>query len=99
MKYSGDVVKALAFGAKAVLIGRAYLWGLAAFGQDGVAGVLTLLQRALEFFCNVVRAEFQPGPAVLRSREHILRRQVRPDARRIGPQGLEGQRCFLEQVP
>ncbi len=40
-----DVVKALALGARAVCVGRPYLWGLAAFGQDGVAHVLELLQR------------------------------------------------------
>ncbi|MEZ5226663.1 MAG: alpha-hydroxy-acid oxidizing protein [Acidimicrobiales bacterium] len=33
---AGDVVKALALGARAVMIGRAYLWGLAANGQAGV---------------------------------------------------------------
>jgi 4-hydroxymandelate oxidase len=35
-----DVVRALALGADAVLLGRAYLWGLAVGGGDGVAGVL-----------------------------------------------------------
>src|SRR3712207_7051981 len=37
---SSDVVKALCLGARAVLIGRAYLWGLAANGQAGVENVL-----------------------------------------------------------
>ena len=36
VRRGSDVVKALALGAKAVLIGRAYLWGLAANGQAGV---------------------------------------------------------------
>ncbi|MCW3041297.1 MAG: alpha-hydroxy-acid oxidizing enzyme [Solirubrobacterales bacterium] len=36
----GDVVRALALGARAVLIGRPYLWGLAAAGGPGVAQVL-----------------------------------------------------------
>jgi 4-hydroxymandelate oxidase len=40
-----DIVKALALGARAVCIGRPYLWGLGAFGQPGVEGVLDLLQR------------------------------------------------------
>ena len=40
-----DVFKALALGAKAVCIGRPYLWGLAAFGQPGVERVLDLLRR------------------------------------------------------
>jgi isopentenyl diphosphate isomerase/L-lactate dehydrogenase-like FMN-dependent dehydrogenase len=43
-----DVFKALAVGAAAVCIGRPYLWGLAAFGQEGVEAVLTILRRELE---------------------------------------------------
>ena len=43
-----DVLKALALGARAVLIGRPYLWGLAADGEDGVFRVLQLLKRELE---------------------------------------------------
>jgi 4-hydroxymandelate oxidase len=39
-----DVVKALAMGAQAVGIGRPYLWGLGAFGQEGVERVLDLLR-------------------------------------------------------
>ena len=38
-----DIVKALALGARAVCIGRPYLWGLGAFGQPGVERVLDLL--------------------------------------------------------
>jgi 4-hydroxymandelate oxidase len=39
-----DVLKALALGAKAVLIGRPYIWGLAVSGQSGVTQVLDLLR-------------------------------------------------------
>src|SRR5574341_156890 len=42
-----DIFKAIALGARAVGVGRPYLWGLAAFGQPGVETVLTLLQREL----------------------------------------------------
>lgn len=42
-----DVFKALALGARAVGIGRPYLWGLGAFGQDGVERVLEILNREL----------------------------------------------------
>jgi 4-hydroxymandelate oxidase len=42
-----DVLKALAIGAKAVLVGRPPLWGLGAYGQAGVARVLELLQHEL----------------------------------------------------
>jgi 4-hydroxymandelate oxidase len=43
-----DVYKALALGATAVGIGRPYCWGLAAFGEPGVAAVLAVLQREFE---------------------------------------------------
>ncbi|MDJ0869238.1 MAG: alpha-hydroxy acid oxidase [Myxococcota bacterium] len=43
-----DVFTALALGATAVCIGRPYLWGLAAFGEPGVAGVLRVLRREFE---------------------------------------------------
>jgi 4-hydroxymandelate oxidase len=39
-----DVVKALAMGAQAVGVGRPYLWGLGAFGQEGVARVLEIVR-------------------------------------------------------
>jgi heme/flavin dehydrogenase (mycofactocin system) len=44
----GDVVKALALGAKAVMIGRAYLWGLGANGQAGVENVLDLMRSGID---------------------------------------------------
>jgi isopentenyl diphosphate isomerase/L-lactate dehydrogenase-like FMN-dependent dehydrogenase len=44
-----DVLKALALGAKAVLIGRPYIWGLAVDGEAGVAQVLSLLRIELEW--------------------------------------------------
>ncbi len=43
-----DVLKALALGARAVLVGRPILWGLAAAGQAGVERVLALLRAELE---------------------------------------------------
>ena len=46
--YDGtDIFKALALGADAVCIGRAYIWGLAAFGQPGVEKVLDMLRAEL----------------------------------------------------
>ena len=48
-----DVFKALALGAKAICIGRPYMWGVAAFGQSGVETVLSIMRR--EF--NLVMAE------------------------------------------
>jgi isopentenyl diphosphate isomerase/L-lactate dehydrogenase-like FMN-dependent dehydrogenase len=43
-----DALKALALGARAVLIGRAMVWGLAAAGEEGVAHVLDLLRKEVE---------------------------------------------------
>jgi len=43
-----DTYKALALGAKAVCIGRPYLWGLGAFGQEGVERVLKIEQDELK---------------------------------------------------
>ena len=43
-----DVLKALALGAKAVLIGRPYVWGLAVDGEAGVKHVLAMLRAELE---------------------------------------------------
>ncbi len=42
-----DVIKALALGARAVLIGRPYMWGLAIAGENGVSSVLEVLRREL----------------------------------------------------
>jgi isopentenyl diphosphate isomerase/L-lactate dehydrogenase-like FMN-dependent dehydrogenase len=42
-----DIFKAHALGATAIGIGRPYIWGLAAFGQEGVETVLALLRREL----------------------------------------------------
>jgi lactate 2-monooxygenase len=44
IRRGADVVKALALGARAVLVGRLYMWGLAAGGEQGVRdAVLNLL--------------------------------------------------------
>jgi 4-hydroxymandelate oxidase len=43
-----DVVKAIGLGAAAVMVGRPVAWGLAAEGEDGVAGVLEILRAEVE---------------------------------------------------
>jgi L-lactate dehydrogenase (cytochrome)/glycolate oxidase len=48
VRRGSDVVKALALGARAVMIGRAYLWGLAANGQAGVENVLDILRDGID---------------------------------------------------
>jgi 4-hydroxymandelate oxidase len=47
IRRGGDIIKALALGAKAILIGRPYLWGLGAFGEEGVQRVIELLHGEL----------------------------------------------------
>jgi isopentenyl diphosphate isomerase/L-lactate dehydrogenase-like FMN-dependent dehydrogenase len=48
VRRGSDVVKALALGARAVMIGRAYLWGLAANGQAGVENVLDIFRNGID---------------------------------------------------
>ncbi|HEY7150867.1 MAG TPA: lactate 2-monooxygenase [Solirubrobacterales bacterium] len=48
VRSGADVLKALALGADAVLLGRPYLWGLALGGQDGVETVLRMLLADLD---------------------------------------------------
>jgi isopentenyl diphosphate isomerase/L-lactate dehydrogenase-like FMN-dependent dehydrogenase len=62
-----DVLKALALGARAVLIGRAMLWGLAVAGEEGVTDVLRLLRDDLELGLALLGC---PSPA------HVTRAHV-----------------------
>ena len=48
IRRGGDVVKALALGARAVMIGRACLWGLAAGGPSGVRNVFDILRAGID---------------------------------------------------
>jgi isopentenyl diphosphate isomerase/L-lactate dehydrogenase-like FMN-dependent dehydrogenase len=48
IRRGSDVVKAVALGARSVMIGRAYLWALAANGQAGVENVLDILRNGID---------------------------------------------------
>ncbi|MFE6862077.1 pre-mycofactocin synthase MftD [Nocardia sp. NPDC057668] len=48
VRRGSDVVKALALGAQAVMIGRPYLWGMAAGGERGVHNVLEVLRQGID---------------------------------------------------
>ncbi|MET8430420.1 pre-mycofactocin synthase MftD [Nocardia sp. NPDC004860] len=48
VRRGSDVVKALALGARAVMIGRPYLWGMAASGERGVHNVLEVLRQGID---------------------------------------------------
>lgn len=65
-----DVFKAIALGATAVGVGRPYIWGLAAFGQDGVAAVLDILRRELQM---VMRQAGTPSIAKITRRHVVVR--------------------------
>lgn len=54
-----DILKALALGADAILVGRPYLWGLGSFGQAGVERALEILQAELS-----IAMEFAGTPTV-----------------------------------
>ena len=64
-----DVVKALALGARAVLAGRAPLWGLAADGERGATRVLELLQAELSLALQLIGCR---TPAEV-TRSHVAR--------------------------
>jgi len=66
-----DILKALALGAKAVMVGRPTVWGLGAYGQAGAQRVLELLQTEL------ARAMGMTGCANLASIERGLVRVTR----------------------
>jgi len=64
-----SVLKALALGAKATLIGRSFLYGLGAMGQAGVRTCLELLHKELDLtmgFCGCTRIEQIDRNVVLR---------------------------------
>ena len=62
IRRGSDVVKAVALGARAVMIGRAYLWGLAAAGQPGVENVLDILRGGYRLGADGSRACLGPRP-------------------------------------
>jgi len=48
IRRGSDALKAIALGARAVLVGRPILWGLTVAGQEGVLSVLEILRRELD---------------------------------------------------
>ena len=72
MRSGQDVLKALAFGARAVMVGRAFVYGLGAMGEAGVTKVLELIRRELDLtmvLCGVRTIE--------EIDEHVLHEAVR----------------------
>jgi len=66
-----DVFKALALGASAVGVGRPYVWGLAAFGQQGVERVLEILDNELRLAmigCGTISVRDIGGASIIDKR-------------------------------
>ena len=84
VRRGSDTVKALALGARATMIGRAYLWGLAANGQAGVENVLDIfsggIDSALRGLGRASVSELGPGRRAGARRLHARRRH-RPSER------------------
>ena len=88
IRRGSDVVKALALGARAVMIGRAYLWGLAAAGQAGVENVLDILRGGIDSALmglgrasvHDLVAERHPRPAPASPVRSASRRAKTPEA-------------------
>ncbi len=72
IRHGADMVKALALGAKAVLLGRPYVYGLAVDGENGVKNVV---QRLLAEF-DVTMALAGVAKASTLTREHIVRGEI-----------------------
>ena len=69
-----DVLKAIACGASAVLLGRPLAWGLASAGATGVAHVLRVMRDELESamaLCGVAALRGMPGDLVVRAPAHV----------------------------
>jgi hypothetical protein len=87
VRRGSDVLKYLALGANAVMLGRVPLWGLAAAGQDGAEAILRLTIREMDtawaFSASTIRHRCQPFCKCVLFTDH-LKRPVRgpspPDA-------------------
>jgi lactate 2-monooxygenase len=68
IRHGADIMKAIALGARAVLLGRPYIWGLAVGGEDGVRQVLEFL--LADYDINMAQSGLtttaQLGPDILR---------------------------------
>ena len=66
-----DIFTALALGATAICVGRPYVWGLAAFGQEGVEVVLDILTRELQLAMRYAGTAAVPNI----TRAHVVERR------------------------
>jgi 4-hydroxymandelate oxidase len=88
-----DILKALAFGAHAVLVGRPAMWGLAAYGADGVQGVVEMLQTELARYmgmCGKSNLKMLDRTLVKVHGVPVTKRPSRGSVPRAGGSGIEG---------
>lgn len=71
IRYGADAIKALALGARAVLLGRPYIWGLAVGGEQGVRDVVRNFLADLDLTMGLagVRSVGELDGSVLQKRE------------------------------
>jgi isopentenyl diphosphate isomerase/L-lactate dehydrogenase-like FMN-dependent dehydrogenase len=71
VRRGSDIVKALCLGARAVLVGRAYAYGLAAAGEAGVTRALEILRDDVERTLRLLGCETvaQLNPSYVRANE------------------------------
>lgn len=74
IRSGGDVLKALALGARGVLIGRASIWGLAVAGEEGVFNVLEILRRELDGIAGLcgVRRVASASQSLVQTGRHLV---------------------------
>jgi 4-hydroxymandelate oxidase len=88
-----DILKALALGAKSVLVGRPAMWGLAAYGADGVQGVVEMLQTELARYmgmCGKSTLQMLDGTLLKVHGVPVNKAPSRGSASRAGRSGFEG---------
>ncbi len=68
-----DVLRALALGAKSCLIGRAYIYGLGAAGERGVAKAIEIIRKELDVSMALtgINSINEVGPSVLCSKRDV----------------------------
>ena len=72
-----DLMRALALGARSCLIGRAYIFGLGAGGQAGVATAIDIIRNELDVtmaLCGVNRVRDIDRQVIAEHREHVIAR-------------------------
>ena len=95
IRRGGDILKALALGATAVLVGRPYVWGLAAFGHVGVTRVVELLRYELKVAMGLPACRTWP-PSVARWCAFHGSSDDEPRLRHVDVKELPGWHCQVD---